>query len=454
MDGFAGSVEGTELARRRKLLEVLGQQSAAAPIVGNTGMGQALAKMLTQVLLDKQDSKLSDEFRAGSDKYGLELGRESGNYIDTMQGKPAKPFEIPANEMDQESTTGMGGAVAPNPKAAIVAAMTSRMPEMQALGKAGMAGVQKQQLNPLDILKLDGFDPKSRVTAAMTGQIAGLTPKQSEHVINNKLIRSNGSDAPAEAGSYGPVYGEVGNVGTDPQTGKPIVGQKELETGKVAFAPTGTTVNVDTKGNNIALQELPAVLKDVTGRVTNAYSSLQAAERLFKLSQDPQILAGFGGGVAQGFAGIAARLNLTGPEAASKTQALVTDLASATLEKGEKMKGTFSDADLKFLREAAAGSVEMTPETIQHIAGLAFAANHNIINYGGKQYESAGSVTGGSDIKKLYPMPDIMYQAPHPTNFKADDHGNMRYDSPLFKPTSGNTRPTRGGGTGATTSNW
>lgn len=437
MEGFTSSVQGQELARRRRLLDAMTQQSQESPLVGESGPSQAILKMLTQVMLNRKNEGLSRDVQAGSEKYSADLGRESGEYIDRMNGKVGQQMSVPQVDalMSQDQAPQLADPVAANPREAIVKAMTSRLPEMQALGKAGMASQAKQpqQMSPLDLLKLDGFSPESRVKAALSGQIDGLTGKQSEHVINNQLVRSSGTGPAQPAGDFGPVYGEVGSVATGPE-GKAIMGQKEISSNKVQFAPQGTSVNVDTQGSKIALTKLDGVLEKATTSVTNAQQAIEAADRVYKMSQDPQILAGFGGGVLQGFAAAAARLGLTGPDAAAKTQALVADLASSTLLRAKELTGVISDKDIQFLKDVTAGSIEKTPDVIRHIAGLAFATNHNAIQQAHRQYESAGSIAGGEDIKKLYPMPKVGYQSPDPDAFPVDSNGRMKYNSPLYQP--------------------
>lgn len=240
------TTELSELQRRRALLDALQKQSMETPIVGNTGLGQALAKLGTAYFQNKAGQKLADEQSTAKDRYMQQLQGEAGQYLDMMNGKAGQTLSTGQADalMNQNVDPGMlAEPVKADPRRAVVQAMTSQLPEMQAVGKAGFGGLQKQQINPLDVLKLSGYSAADKVKAALTGDLSGLRAEQKEHVIDGRLVTSREGEGTGVAGDFRPSYGPVGPVGRDAQ-GRPIMGQTEGTTGKAHFAPAGTNISV------------------------------------------------------------------------------------------------------------------------------------------------------------------------------------------------------------------
>lgn len=149
------------LQRRRALLDALTKQNMETQITGNTGLGQALLKVGNSVLQAYGGNKLGQEETAARQAYGGQLKNEAQKFLDTTEGSPG--VDLPSVGM-----TNVGGVKA-NPKAAIINAMASQLPEIQAIGKAGFAGLNKhpEQLTAKDLLGLAGYDPQSKVAAAL-----------------------------------------------------------------------------------------------------------------------------------------------------------------------------------------------------------------------------------------------------------------------------------------------
>lgn len=426
--------QGEDIVRRRKLLQAMQQQSMETPITGNTGLGQMLAKLATAYVTSKGQDKLREDDATNRAAYGTQLRGETNNYLDTMQGKAGQQMDTQqvAALLQRDQAPQLADPIKANPREAIVRAMTSQLPEMQALGKAGLSNMGKQAISPLDLLKLEGMSPASRVKAALSGNLGDLSGKESVHTVGDRLVRLPSEGAPQVAGDYRAQYAEPGQVGTDPTTGRPMLGQKELGTGEVKFAPQGTNVNIDTQGNKFALEQTGKVLEQARAGIMGADQQRQSAERIYNLSKDPQVLQGFGAGVLNGIGGLAAKLGMMGPEGPAKTQALLTEMAGNTLQRGTEMKGSFSDKDVAFLKQVSAGSIDLTPEAIQEVAALTMAASHNAILNSTQQYNSASSVNGAGEIAKLYPIPPRTYSLPDDPSFKTDDYGRVKYQSPLL----------------------
>lgn len=467
MEGYTTSDEGQATARRRKLLDALMAQSQGAPLVGASGPSQAILKMLSGYLLNKRDSELTAQDKAGRAAYGERLGTETNDYLTRMQGKPGDQMTAQQVDalMNRDQAPQLADPVAPNPREAIVRAMTSQMPEMQALGKAGMGELAKNAAAPkglsqAEILKLNDFSPQSRVAAAMSGDISGLTGDRRVQAVNGQLVDVSGSGAPAPLGDYRDRHGPVGQVGIGPDQ-KPIIGQPNLATGEVKFAPgSGVTVNTgDNKARSANVTRADAVLKENQVLVGAASKQMETAQSIYQLAQDPQVQTGFGASFISGAQAIGAKLGWNGNEAVAKTQSLMRELASNTLAAGQDLKGPMSDKDIAFLKEVALGKVDFDAGAIKRIAGLAIGASHNTIMNATQRFNAAANLEGEETQKlaTLYPMQPWKHSLPEDGAFKIDEKTNrVTYDSPLVRSPQGGavaaqngSVPAAAGGTGA-----
>lgn len=409
MEGLDVISQGEDIDRRRKLIAALQQQSMGAPIVGNTGLGQALAKIATAYLTSKGQAGLAQESAANQGAYNAQLGAETNSYLDRYAGKKGgtlSPNQAGALLNNDQDPGILPEPVKADPREAVVRALTSRLPEMQKLGQAGMAQLQK----PREV---------------------------KEHVIGGTLVRSDGISPPSVAGTYGQDdLGPLQVVGINSQ-GKPIQAQLNKKTGKYEYAPdsAGQTINVDTKGNGLALEQTGKVLGEARQAIIGHSKAIEAANRLYALSQDPQVISGFGANQVLGLGSLAKKLGFEGQEGVAKTQALMTDLAAATLEKGQAMKGSFSDSDIKFLQDAAAGKISLDPTALRHVAGLAIQAGHNGLRDADQQYRSAATVKGADELIKLYPIPPWKHKIPEGNAFQIDDNDRITYNSGLIQQT-------------------
>ena len=367
---------------------------------------------------------------ANRQAYSGQLQTEFGQYLDTAEGRPAN---APAD--------GVGPTLpgeAPNQRKAVMQALVSQMPEMQAMGKAGMGSLQKSQLNPLDILKLDtSFTPESRRAAAMAGDISLLKRTQKNTVINGQLVQEPGESegAPKTLGDFRDTFNAPGSIGTDPTTGRPVFGQFEKGTGKAtALGGGGTTVNIDNVGNKEALGAAGKVMEGARNGMLSAQKEFATSERLYALAKDPATITGFGAGVGLGLASLGAKLGFSGADAATKTQAALAEMAIRTLAAGQDMKGAFSDNDIKFLKEVTSGDITFTAANIQRAASLGMVAAHNTMMNSSEQLSSARGVPGAESIAQLYPTPGFSNKFPEDPSFVHDDRTGRVSFADIAKP--------------------
>lgn len=383
--------QATDLATRKAMIDAL-LQKAAKPQIGHAIMGlfgagpEDRAKPLQEAY--QRDSA------AHNQRYQGQMGQELGSYMDKMQGAPARP---PSPDYEGNAVGPAVPAQAPNPREAIVRAMTSQLPEMQAMGKASMSAFGKPE---------------------------EFTP----HVIGNQLVFTNKQGGTKEGGTYNKAdwvdEDKIINGVTTP-------GQRNKQDNQwMPRSGSGTTVNLDTKGQGKLQDVALKAMEDSRGQVINAQRQLDAAQRVLALSEDPEVMTGFGANAITGVAALGAKLGLNGPDGVAKTQALMTDLSQKTLDAGQQMKGSFSDSDIKFLTDVAAGKVDYNVGTIQHMALLAYTAGHNTLQNALGQYEGAKTVKGLEGADKAIPLPKVSYDAKisDRPGFRVRDGGYLAYE--------------------------
>ena len=388
-----------DLARRKQIIDAL--QSRAA-------QGTSLGDLVHGWLGNPRDgSKEMESYardnQAYQQKHANMTQQELGMFMNKMNGTPSQPA---APDYNGESIGPPTPGMVANPREAVIRAMTSQLPEMQAMGKAAMAQLGKK-------------------------------PDVTEHIIGNQLVRSDKVNPPQVVGSYNKAdWGEVERLGTGAD-GKPLFGQRNAQTGEIKYSPQGPQqINIDTKGQTKVQEAAIEALKNSREQVIGAQQQLESAQRVLQLADDPQVQTGFGAGTVNGFAALGAKLGMNGPEGVAKTQALMTDLARNTLTAGQQMKGSFSDKDIKFLSDVTAGSVNFTPETLKHMASLAYAAGHNSMLSASDQYRGASQVRGIEGADSVFPLPQTRWDATigDRPGFAKQEGGRLRYDGD-FSPT-------------------
>jgi hypothetical protein len=448
MDDIADLItQQGEIARRRKLLEAMQGQNMQTSVQGSSkgySIGQALAKVATAYMLGRQGDDLAGQERSNRESYTDALQSGLQSYLNTRDGVPAQ--EMPGPMPDGKSVL-MSPAVAANPREAIVRAMASQMPELQAIGKADFAGLAKNAMSQNDWLKLaDQYDPQSVVRAQQANDPRLLQPKKHVQVVNNQAVDFSGT-TPQPLFDGRDRFGPVGPQGKD-RNGDNLIGQVVQGTGEVRWGPQGQTINVGDTADKIAMNQSGEVLKNAREQVLDAQQGLSESRRLMALASDPSIASGFTAGPEGMFQAIAAKLKLDPKNAAAATQALVSGIAAQTLEASKELKGSISEKEKPFLEQARAGQIQYTPEALQYLAGLSMAVNHNRLLNAVQQHSSAASIPGGDLISKLHPLPALGSWEMPENLFAETVNGRVRY-----RGTPVNPQPGKPAGT-PTVSNW
>lgn len=437
-DSFDFEVQNQAIARRQALAQAL-QTRAMKPMEGSMvsgryvgpGWGGALASLTAAGLggvMQRQGE--ADQTKANA-LYRDQLGKGLQTYLDKRSGKPGDVLN------DAQAGALMDGDQAPaplaepvqaDPRAAMLGAMTSRMPELQKIGQMDFANSLTANTPKLE--NVNGVLVSVPANGSAPPKVLG--DYRNAQVVNQKLVGPTGQVISDQRDKYGPV-GAV----AQPSGGPAIYGQTQADTGEVKFAPGGSTFSPDKTGNIEALQQTGKVLEGTRTAYLASADAIRQAQQIMTLSKDPQVNTGFAAGITTGLQGLGAKLGITGPDAPAKTQALVADLSKRTLDAGQQMKGSFSDSDIQFLKAVSAGSIDLTPQVLQHVAGLSVAAGHNAMLEAHRQHSAAEQVTGAGQLAQLYSMPvvgdhtlDDSFPEIEGTN------GRVRYKSPLLEGSS------------------
>jgi hypothetical protein len=407
--------EQQALQRRRALMDAMTQQNMQSPIVGNTGLGQALAKLGTAYVLKNGQSNVDSQSAANRDRYNSELASGLQTYLNQRNGSPERKSmsTAEANDLMTNDVAPNMNAQPGNPRAAILGAMTSKFPELQSIGKAEFAQLGKTETNYKEHLTQDGTLVRTYPDGRT--QVVGNFAKPKDKFTDPYTIKGGG--------------------------GRDILVKRNLVTNEVEPVDKGVnvTTNVDTTGNKEALKKVGDVLESSRNAQIQSIQARQSSEQLLALAKDPEVITGFGAGPLGGLQALSAKLGFTGEDAAAKTQALVSTIAAQTLEASKELKGAISEKEKPFLEQAKAGSMNYTPQALQHLANLSMAVAHNTSIRARQQWESASRVTGANEIAKMYPQPELGSWEPGP-EFASNPDGTIRYN-PGLTPADANGRP-------------
>lgn len=142
------TVEGQALARRQKLLEAMQQQAMQPRFQGNATQGivQLLSNLGTNWLLKGAQDDQVEKFKANEATRMQSLQQNLGAFFDKSQGRPGETMSDAqaANLMQNDVAPTLAEPVKANPREAVIQAMASQHPELQAIGKLGMTELIKQ----------------------------------------------------------------------------------------------------------------------------------------------------------------------------------------------------------------------------------------------------------------------------------------------------------------------
>jgi hypothetical protein len=256
--------------------------------------------------------------------------------------------------MEQNVNPKLAEPVPADPQRAVTEALASRMPEMQTVGKAGLA----------------------EMLAEIKAKKAG--PAFKEHVVDGVLVRSYADGRTEVAGDYRnrDVWEPAPDLVVD---GKTIKVQRNKVTGEQKALATGQIINVNNTPENKALTAaLEGTIKSVlpggksydsaSSSAGNLRSTVEALSAI-RAGADQGALADFGLQLRK----LGERLNI--PSAATApTDQLSSLLKERVFHKLGGLGVAISDADRQFMKEAA-GDISKDPRAMKRLLALDAAAS-------------------------------------------------------------------------------
>lgn len=387
--------ELSPLRRKQMIAQRLLEQSQTAPqgqMVSGHYVGPGIAGVLAPLVQSFLAKNMQGEVDAGlkevRGRYNNAVADGLGTYFDQRDGKAGGVLN------DQQADRLMNDDVAPanipdpikaNPRRAAIEALTSGLAPLEALGKQDLAGLGKGTMTQADYLKLPGYDPQSRIAAALSQDLNKLTPEQKEHVVGGQIVTRapNGYQVSFDGREK---FGDVGTVGTG-SDGTPILGQKNLGTGEAKFAPKGVSVTVDNVGNKGATkfsEEIGTtrakVLKesfDKAGLASNALRALDDAGNELNAG----VKSGITGEVSLALAKMGKALGLGDDPAIANTESFRANMAREVANMVKQFgAGTgISNADREFAEKAAGGTITLDDVSMARLVNIAKTSAANTV---------------------------------------------------------------------------
>lgn len=401
--------QSASIARRRKVMDAL----LAKNKVGDGKMvngyyvaphwTEAVAELGTAYLARKKGKELDAEEADLNSRERAGLGDAVQQYLEKKNGYE-KSVETQGPTQDGASLPDHMETQAADPKTAMIEAMTSRYKPLQDVGREDMAAMSKGKAPALtmkDMLGLGDYSPESRRAAALAGDPSMLeAAKGKAHVINGKLVRETG-DGATEIGNYEDKFGTVGQIGTDPTTGKPILGQLEVGSGKASYVPGGgAVVNVDTgkkAAEAFGTAGADLVMKNLGEGATAAKKAQQSYE-IFKNAHTlmGDVKGGTGADLILSAKKIAQQLGVPIDQSVTSTEQVGAALGQAVLD-NSKALGTgngFTDKDRDFLEKIVMGKLTLDAQSLKRAVNLGITSNLNAMRDHQKKLEKAVAIRG------------------------------------------------------------
>lgn len=394
---FNFEVETARLKRQQELADALESGAMSGSLSTGGGLGGLLTAILRPMKVNRLRNEVDTGYTALQNRYKQELGTELENYMRTRSSRDKELWSQPDLQ-----AAGQGAGVPQlspevipgDPRRAAATAMASQFPQLQALGKADMEGMRKNELSPKDLLGLTGIDKKTALAAALAkaqgyddaSVLPQLSPENKQHIVNGQIVElPGGGGGPRTLGDYRDQYSGVGPVAMGPD-GRPIIGQAERTTGKVHFAPQGTNVNVNTQqkaGEKFAGQLAEERAKIIAKSYDNSQAAAKSLSAIDSASQ--QLQAGMKTGsladLNMAVSKLGTMLGMSSDPAVVNTETYRAAIAQQVAQMVKNFgAGTgISDADRKFAEAASGGQISGEPGALLRILSIAKVAAGNVL---------------------------------------------------------------------------
>jgi hypothetical protein len=394
---FDLETQQSALKRKQGLIDSMlmsGMKPQQGQMIGKRFVGtrpqDAIIQALTGLMLGMNQKGIDSDSKGLKEQYNTALQSGVENYMNTREGKPASGImsdaqagQLMGGDVDPTAGQPMAGiqpAAAANPRAAAIQALTSGLGPLQQLGMTDLTQMGKDSLTKKDILGLSGYDPKSKLIAALSGNVAGLSPEVKEHVVNGQIVTGRPESGYSPAGDFRDKFGNVGELAPG------INGQLNTGTGEAKFAPKGVDVRVDTgqKADESFGKELAGErAKTVTKSFETATGASKALEALSAARQDfsSGIKSGIAANINLGLSKVGKALGMEADPSIASTEAFRANMARETLNlvKGLGAGTGISNADREFAEKASGGSIMLDDQAMVRLMNVAEAAAGNVL---------------------------------------------------------------------------
>lgn len=383
----ASSLEG-----RKKLMQALHQAALKGNYQNNaTAPYELLGNLATMWITNNAQQKQQVQEAELARKMQQDLMGSATAYMDRRDGKAGETMsdEQTAALMGQDQAPQLAEPVKADPRAALVQAMASQHPELQRMAQLDAQMLMKKKEGP-------GFK---------------------DHTVDGRVVRVYDDGRAQELTQKEKDQWEDGTM-INPATGKTEAIQRNKATGQVK-TPFGGGTNVtvggattvfDKKQDEYMAKETSEIAKKARNDVVDSVSALKNSQQLLGLLDKGELFTGAGAEIKLNVARVASALGVKDyDEKIGDTQAVISQLANATLDTVKRLPGAITEKERPFLEQAAAGQITWTPETLKRLALVNQAMQHNYMLQSMNDYRNSNDRMG--DYKGLHSMPTFSYKA-------------------------------------------
>lgn len=362
-------VDAEEAALKRQLAiaEAMQLQSMAQPGGTETAAGgvavkksplDAIAKIAQAYFGQKQIQNLDDKQRQLGERNRQDMRSELERYFTNIEGGSAT---IPGGG----NSDAYGGQIdyKPDPRKAVLEAMTSRHPGMQQIGAAQMKSLTPAQMTPQDYLKLPGFDARSRIAAAQGGGVGALSPEKKPPLAVGGMLLD--PDTMTVLQTNGPVPQQVRIAGDLYEINPTTKQYKKLDN-----APKVTVNNNIPKGES----EFDKAFGGAEGKRISAALEARPAQidGLEAIANGKELLrqgihTGITANLSKDVDKVWGKLSATEPEKAARTEQFVSYIGDVVVPRLKDFGGSDTVEELKYLQKVLAGDITMEASALNRV---------------------------------------------------------------------------------------
>lgn len=403
---FDFETQNQQIAQKRQLLAALqAQQVKGAGPSGRMVGGNFVANRTEQIqpLLNafqqrRGQSDLDAAQAQFSNEYQTALKSGVNSYMDNMEGKPAETMTTQQAEalMRNDVNPNLAEAQAPNPRKAIVDAMTSQLPELKALGQAAFAGQNKERETWTNPVKGVVNGKPALVQYSNRGSqrvVEGVLPESENQVVGGRVVSKD--DPTKVVADYSDQWEPPFQRGGDWYQRNKLNGQeKKLDNAPKTEVNMGDKVGVEL-GKKLSAKNADMLEKsfEKAQMARNGIQSLDAAAA----DMDAGIKSGSAAEISLGLAKLAKTFGIDADPSIANTEAFRSNMARETFQliKNLGTGNAISNADLVFAEKAAAGKITLDDGTMRRMIAVAKAGAAQALWDHEKLYGRTMAMPGG-----------------------------------------------------------